>query len=462
NKIDWQKIAATLAAFNSFAVISGGPGTGKTTTIIRLMALMIEYALKSNRKTFDIALAAPTGKAASRLTEAIQTAYHQLPCDEKVKDMIPKKVMTLHHLLGANPEKSTYRYHQNNLLPVDTLIIDEASMIDMTLMSHLILALDSKTQLILLGDHHQLASVEAGNLLGDLCCFAKQIYSKEHTDRLVTLTGEQTLRQEKIAFGSKLNNHFAMLTKSYRFDHGSAIGQLAQLICNGSHEKLTNLLQQKKTNVAFYDQKTVQTDTLDQLIISGYRPYLEAIQQQADPETIHTLFQQYQVLCAIHDSPFGVQQLNQYIMTVLHKNKLIADIHSNWFIGKPIMITQNYPPLSLYNGDLGITMLDHQGHIRIAFINAQRQIRFILPTRLPEYDIAFAITIHKSQGSEFNQVTIILPDQLNLVMTRELLYTAVTRAKSQLHILGCQSILKDMIKRKTNRYSGLVQRLSTS
>ena len=457
---DWQKIAAIVATLNSFTIISGGPGTGKTTTVTRLMALLIEYA-KTTNQAHEMALAAPTGKAASRLTHAIQLASQALACSEQIKALIPHKVTTLHHLLGAHPNQSTYRYHKNNPLPLDTLIIDEASMIDLTLMSHLISALKPQTQLILLGDPHQLTSVEAGSILHDLCFFSNHTYSPQFSEQLKALN-DDLIHYEAIApFNSELNNHFALLRKSYRFKSHSGIGQLAALICQGDTHPLMTLFEKNKFDIRLYPSSSLYTDQFETLVIQGYQPYLKAIENREEPKKIHELFQAYQVLCAIHETRFGIQQINQYIISILHQHQLIHTPTEEWFIGRPIMITQNYPTLSLYNGDLGIVIPDEQGKKRVVFIDSEGNPRFILPSRLPEHETAFSITIHKSQGSEFDQITIILPSFFNPIMTRELIYTAVTRAKIKLHLFSDESIIKKTIEHKTRRYTYLTQRLQS-
>lgn len=463
NTTNWQKIAAALAASTTFTVISGGPGTGKTTTVTRLMALLVELSTKTD-PPLSIELAAPTGKAAARLSESIRLACETLDCPSHIKRLIPKKAGTLHRLLGARPGSTHYRYNTDNPLHMDVLVVDEASMVDLTLMARLLLALPAHTKLILLGDRNQLSSVEAGSVLGDICAFADLPYTKKVLQHLEYVTGEK-ISTPPIATTPHLitlNNHLCLLRKSFRFKEDSGIGHLARAVNAGDNRTVTQVWEKEFHDIALHKESQSQSAQLVALAVKGYTPYLDAVAKGGNPQEVHALFNQFQILCALRSGPSGVEGLNTAIQKKLVHCDLLTPTENLWYPGRPVIITQNDHALELYNGDIGIALTDTDGKLRVAFIMPDNYIKMLLPNRLPEHETVFAMTIHKSQGSEFDHTVIMLPDSVSPLLTRELLYTGITRAKKQLDILGDPRLIQYAVKRRTQRVSGIVGRLQTS
>lgn len=450
---DWQKIACVLALRARFAIITGGPGTGKTTTLTKLLSLLIEIAAEENRRKLTILLAAPTGKAATRVSESIGKALERLPMPEAIKQQIPKKACTLHRLLGSRPDSRRYQYHRHNPLLADIVIVDEASMIDLEMMAALLDALAPETQLILLGDKDQLASVEAGSVMGDLCHGAEHAaYEASTRNWIENYAGE--ILPETQADGSAINQQTVMLRHSHRFGARSGIGQLALAVNMGDAERARQIL--ADTNTYADLNRVLVSDTAKTYLkhrvgatgyeqhLPGYGHYLEVIHQQrpTQPEAIEhwalevlQAFDRFQVLCALRCGEWGVEGLNQIIEQWLFPTKKTG----LWYVGRPVMITRNDYNLGLMNGDIGITLTDVNGKLRVVFpadeTSAHSKIRWISPMRLPDAETAFAMTVHKSQGSEFDHVALILPPVRSPVLTRELIYTGITRAKSNFTLL---------------------------
>ncbi|MDD2800843.1 MAG: exodeoxyribonuclease V subunit alpha [Methylococcales bacterium] len=473
---DWQKIACVLALRARFSIITGGPGTGKTTTLTKLLALLINLANDetSPAHKLNILLAAPTGKAAARVSESISKALDRLATPDAIKQLIPQKASTLHRLLGSRHDSRRYLHDRNNPLVADIVIVDEASMIDLEMMASLLDALADSTQLILLGDKDQLASVEAGSVMGDLCHGAENAAYDEQTRQWINPYLGNKLDDSATA-GSAINQQTVMLRYSHRFGEHSGIGQLAKAVNHGEIAEANAILNNAKT---YQDLSRLllsnPTDSrLKQLIThsdgkdstrQGYGYYRDVIKQRPQvtvrPEPFdraqespvegpdhsspqfnhwakHVLdaFDTFQVLCALRRGPWGVEGLNQRIEHWLFADQLPA----LWYEGRPVMITRNDYNLGLMNGDVGITLKDSTGKLRVAFPSEDSgdtvNIRWVSPMRLPDVETAFAITVHKSQGSEFNHVALVLPETKTPVLTRELIYTGITRAKDNFTLL---------------------------
>lgn len=455
---DWQKIAAAVAVSSRTAVISGGPGTGKTTTVARILAALVQSATEP----LLIELAAPTGKAAARLTESLGEAIAQLDLTETQRAMMPDQAKTLHRLLGAQPDSRRLRHHQKNPLMSDVLIVDEASMVDLPMMAALIDALPENAMLILLGDKDQLASVEAGAVLGDICRFAESGYTPQRRQALEAMTG-CVLPDKSPAHPVNVQDHLCLLRKSYRFDAGSGIGQLAAAVNNGDVRETMAVLGGQRPDVRYVPLENeegyaqVLTDTM-----KAYLPFLSLVKQHADPVAVLDAFSQFQLLCALREGPFGVEGLNERIERLLHQQGHIRRplIHRNRaYHGKPVMISRNDSPLGLFNGDIGIMLTDENHELRVYFRLPDGTIRSIRPSRLPAHETAYVMTVHKSQGSEFAHTALVLPVQPSPLVSRELLYTALTRAKQFLTIYSREECVKRAVKTPTQRYSGLSGRL---
>ncbi len=448
---DWQMIAAAIAVLQRFAVISGGPGTGKTTTVTRILALLME---QSRPARIRIALAAPTGKAAARLTESIKQAKTHLDCDPTAKEAIPEEASTIHRLLGGVPERPRFRHHADNPLHLDVLVVDEASMVDLPLMARLVDALPARARLILLGDKDQLSSVEAGSVLGDICDSGQvRGYSPSLVNVLNDLMGCR-LETTDDRSQALIRDSIVVLRKSYRFGSDSGIGTLAKAVNSGAAKAAVASLDAKRfEDIAWHSVTAAQLPArLAEIAVEGYGAYLNA----TDPFDVLEQFNRFRVLCALREGPFGVEQVNRYIELALQQRRLIRT-EGRWYAGRPVMIKRNDYHLRLFNGDIGIVLRDPAAdhRLRAYFIMPDGSVRKILPNRLPEHETAYAMTIHKSQGSEFAHTVIILPDIDAPVLTRELIYTAITRAKQRADLWATEAIFKLAIARRVERSSGL-------
>ncbi len=449
---NWQKVAALLAATRPFCVISGGPGTGKTTTVVKILALLLEMAAD---QPLSIALAAPTGKAAARLKAAITKAKGDLPCSKEVLSKIPEDVRTLHRLLGTVRNSPSFRHNAKNPLPYDVVVVDEASMVDLPMMAKLVLALPGHARLILLGDKNQLSSVEAGAVLGDICqAGSKTGYSMEMQKTLgpfLGLTDKAFSLEEKTGPGDSL----VTLQKNYRFDATSGIGRLSIAVNAGLSKEAMGLLDDTATTDVNWLECPPENqirNVLKQHILNGFTPYLEAI----CAEDALAKFNNFMVLCALRNGPFGVSTITPFAEQILAEQGLIQP-ESRWYKGRPIMITTNDYNLGLFNGDTGILWPDDspEKSLRAYFPDPSGQLRSLAPSRLPAHDTVFATTVHKSQGSEFDQVLLLLPSHDTRALTRELIYTGITRAKSEVEIWGRKDVFSLALQRRVQRTSGL-------
>jgi len=428
--IDWQKVAVLMALTRQFSVISGGPGTGKTTIVLRLLKM-----LQRQDSDLIIALAAPTGKAAARLQQAVTDS-----------DNASLEAKTLHRLLGITPVNDNGRYNSQRPLAIDVLIVDEASMIDVSLMAKLMQALPDKARLILLGDSQQLASVESGAVLANLCNQVGQ-FSDEFVGTLQQLTDINL----EVAKGvtSNLIDSVVTLQHSYRFDEYSDIGKLARAVQSGDQQKVFSTLATSKEPLW---QQQLDPVSIQTQVFEGYQPYFDAVIDTDEPLKILKLFEQYRVLCALRQGPQSVASVNELIERALQRQGWRT--HQNFYLGRPIMVIQNDYRQRLFNGDTGLILNDETGQLRACFL-VENTVRWVDLARLPAHETAFAITIHKSQGSEFKNVCVLLPEEECALLNRELLYTAITRAKKQVMLLCSESILSKTIITQHQRETGL-------
>nr|WP_145542686.1 exodeoxyribonuclease V subunit alpha [Yersinia frederiksenii] len=464
-EVDWQKVAAAVAATRRISVISGGPGTGKTTTVAKLLTALIQL---SQGQRLRIQLAAPTGKAAARLTESLGNAMRQLPLTDDERQLFPDQASTLHRLLGAQPNSQRLRYHRGNPLNLDVLVVDEASMVDLPMMARLIAALPAKAQVIFLGDRDQLASVEAGAVLGDICRFAELGYSAARAEQLARLTG--CTLSGHIPIGDvqtdtvNVRDSLCLLRKSYRFDEKSGIGQLALAVNAGKYRDALSVLSGTYSDIERFP--LVDTDDYQVLLedcAAGYQHYLQLATSGAHATDVLAAFGRYQLLCALRTGPFGVSGLNERIEQLLHRQRFIERTpgpSGRWYVGRPVMIGLNDSALGLFNGDIGIALNDSEGELRVYFQLPDGNIKSVQPSRLPSHETAYAMTVHKSQGSEFEHTALVLPNTFMPVLTRELVYTAITRARQHLTLYCSDAVLGSAIRTPTLRLSGLVDRLN--
>ncbi len=494
---DWQKLACALAARSNFAIVTGGPGTGKTTTVVRLLAVLQALALAdSPARPLRIRLAAPTGKAAARLNESIAGAVARLDLarladGERVRAAIPVEVTTLHRLLGSRPDTRHFRHHAGNPLGVDVLVVDEASMVDLETMAAVLAALPPAARLVLLGDKDQLASVEAGAVLGELCRRAAEgHYTPDTVAWLAGVTGEQVPAGLVDAAGTPLDQAVAMLRHSHRFSSGSGIGQLAaagnggdvgavRAVLDGVHGDLARIEVDARTATGEAEFRRLVVEGTPAAGREGYRHYLDTLSRSRPPEGaspahidawaagVLAAHGRFQLLCALRRGPWGVEGLNPRIAGWLREAGLIT-ADEGWYEGRPVLVTRNDYGLGLMNGDMGITLAlpraDGGSVLRVAFPGGDGSggIKWVLPSRLQGVETVYALTVHKSQGSEFDHAALALPDSLNPILTRELVYTGITRARNGFTLVdaAASGVLERAVARRVLRLSGLLDGLA--
>lgn len=463
DQVDWQKVAVASAASLSFSVISGGPGTGKTTTVTKLLALLVQQAMAKN-ETIRIKLSAPTGKAAARLTESITRAKTQLPLAAEILDKIPERAATLHRLLGANYGRSEYQHHSDNPLHLDVLIVDEVSMVDLPMMAKLMQALPAHARLILLGDKDQLASVEAGGVLADMTQGIDQWRVSPDWNRYLeqqTRIDFSALYHESQDPPQWLRKHLTLLAKSYRFDGNSTIGLLAKAVNEGNERQaLLQLKNDTQTDVIWQQHHDHSYDTMIRDLTNGYRAYWEGVQQEKTLQEMFVRFNAFQVLCAVRGGDFGVEVINDLLEEQFKQRGYITTDQA-WYAGKAIMISKNDTSLGLFNGDVGLCALDSSPSkvLRVWFQMSDGEIKGFLPSRIGQHETVYAMTVHKSQGSEFEKVSLVMPIQTSPVLTKELFYTGITRAKKQFVLWGHEKVVITSLRNQVLRFSGLQQRL---
>ena len=500
--VNWQRVACALATGGRFTVITGGPGTGKTTTVVRLLALLQALQREAGiAQPLRIRMAAPTGKAAARLSAAVSGAVNDLPLPadavgDAIRASIPVEVGTVHRLLGSRPGTRQFRYRSGHPLALDVLVVDEASMIDLELMTAVFQALPPQARLILLGDRDQLASVEAGAVLGEICTRASDgHYSAATADWLQSVSGERIPPTMLDARGEALDQHIVMLRKSYRFDAHSAIGRLARAVNVGDATEARAILHGEGMlpDLALQTLDEAGAQGLERGLIhggserfqpvggrgrpAGHAAYLRRMIEQdpgdaADPEAVAVWAEAvlgaqagFQLLCAVRRGPWGVEQMNRRVEAALRTEGLISD-RGIWYAGRPVMVTANDYGLGLMNGDIGVTLnvpqRDAEGGmaraLRVAFPAADggSRVRLLQPSRLNAVETVYAMTVHKAQGSEFDHAALLLPDREVPVLTRELLYTAITRARRWFTLIEpAAGVLEQAVQRRVIRGSGL-------
>jgi len=486
-EVHWQSVAVAIAATGGFTVISGGPGTGKTTTVVRLLALLQSLSQERGHN-LRICLAAPTGKAAARLTESIGKVAGDLP--DAVKNRLAMKATTLHRLLRNRPDSRRFVHNSQNPLHVDLVVVDEASMIDLEMMASLLDALPPSARLVLLGDKDQLASVEAGSVLGDICGHAEQAgYLPATLARIEKNTGYHL--QAFAGNGIELDQHVVVLRRSHRFGKESGIGELAGTVNAGDIEKVAGIWNRGFGDIAHMNVKTLDDESFSRLVLDGnpsafdragstagsfgYRSYLEYVKAgpPQDPGAeddwlwdVLKTFGHFQLVAAVRKGRWGVEGLNEKTAAILFRAGLIRATEG-WYPGRPVMVTRNDYGLGLMNGDVGIVLpvTDDRGagqkHLMAVFPMADGGLKKVLPSRLGEVETVYAMTVHKSQGSEFEHTAMVLPDVMNPVLTRELVYTGITRARNWFTLVSpAMGILEQAVQRRTHRASGLGELLT--
>jgi exodeoxyribonuclease V alpha subunit len=447
---DLQKVAAFVAATSRLCVISGAPGTGKTRTIVLICALLIRLAAK---RELTFALAAPTGKAAARLKETIaQTGMSlRLPGDLK----LPADASTIQRLLGARGDSPHFRHKAKNPLTADVVIVDEASMIDLALLAKLFDAIRPDARIILVGDKDQLASVEAGSAFRDICTpdfelgvsvSLAEAFAKSTGEKLNGTSTDQAL----------IHSVVVELRRNYRFTPGAGIGELSSAVNRGDAEGAIAVL---KSGGSIRWRPAPSLKNFERELRECVFPRFEKLLRLSDPAVALKQLAEFAVLCALRRGPFGVETVNALLEGMLRETGLI-EVAGRYHAGEPIIIVRNDYNVGLFNGDLGIVLPDAiTGELRVFFRGEEDEVLNFAPGRLPAHEPAFALTVHKSQGSEFHDALVILPERDAPVLTRELLYTGITRVRETVEVWASEEILRQTIERKIARSSGLRDRL---
>lgn len=502
--IDWQRSACALAARSAFAVVTGGPGTGKTTTVVKLLAVLQHLASQGllpgrpQPRPLRIRLAAPTGKAAARLNESIAGAVRTLVLDglpqpQALRAAIPTEVTTIHRLLGTRPDSRRFRHDATAPLPLDLLVVDEASMVDLELMAAVLQALPASARLVLLGDKDQLASVEAGAVLGALCRRADGGHYTPATAAWLHEAAGQVVPPGLVdAAGEPLDQAVVKLRHSWRFRADSGIGRLAQAVNDGDLQALAQVAAAPAADLAFTTLDAAG-NALRTLVLDGggaafagggtgrhdggqpvappvgHAHYLQQLRALRPPAgagaaaldawalAVLDAFGRFQLLAALRAGPHGVDGLNRQAERLLHAAGLV-DASRPWYEGRPVLVTRNDYGLGLMNGDVGLTLAtEGAGALRVAFADGRGGVRWVLPSRLQDVETVYAMTVHKSQGSEFAHAALVLPAHDSRVLTRELVYTGITRARHWFTLAqpaGAPALLATAVQRRLQRAGG--------
>lgn len=454
---DWQKIAAFMALTRRFSLISGGPGTGKTHTVTSILALFLEQ-----NPELQISVCAPTGKAAARIQESITQSVLRLQTKSCLLERIPESANTIHRLLGSRRGSPHFRHNANNKLTSDLIIVDEASMISLALMSRLFQAIRDDAVVILLGDRNQLSSVEAGAVLGDLCDAAQPAtFSRKFAESCYAVTGEkipeEQIRERKDA-DDPLVDSVLELQYSYRFEKAPVIGTIASDVNRGDGEGLLRSIEadrEKTVTLTHLPPPERLKPFLKQVLEDFYRTLVTA---KALPDAF-SAFEKHRILCSHRSGRYGVTHINALMEEILQEEDLSLK-PGKFYRGRPVIIKQNDYNLKLYNGDTGLVWEDEQGRLKVYFPDRESRFHTCSPARLPRHETAYAMTIHESQGSEFDHVMLILPPVSSPIFTRELLYTGITRARKSIDLRCDENTLKQAVKNRVARFSGLKSKLT--
>jgi exodeoxyribonuclease V alpha subunit len=455
---DWQAAAAINAVLNNFTIITGGPGTGKTTTVAKILAIL--FNLYGDLK---VALAAPTGKAGARMAESL--LHTQINLTDHIRSRFNSlKPATIHRLLGWQKNSPYFKHHVSNPLPYDLVVVDESSMIDVALFAKLLNALKPGSRIILLGDKDQLASVEAGSLFGDLCKALPDL-NLFNTDRRNFINSFIKSEQRKLPNEYEtadqshlLFQHLVELRYSHRFKDDEGIGKLSRAVIHNDVSVLQQFLNSNDTKQVLIDQQYDQH--IFEQFIQGYKEYIQTTDIKEALGKLNNL----RVLCAVRQGDQGVYNLNAMVEAYLIKEGSLKR-DSEFYRHRPVIVTQNDYTLGLYNGDTGILREDEKGVMKVWFIDSaegnEGQLKSVLPGFIKQMETVFAMTIHKSQGSEFGKVMVVLPHNSEYqLLTRELLYTGITRAKNEVVIQANADALLNAANGVVERGSGVAERLT--
>ncbi len=458
---DYQRLAAASGVLRRFCVVAGGPGTGKTTTVARILALLAEQAVAAAEPAPLVALAAPTGKAAARLEEAVHTEAAKLAVSDDIRaGLLGTHASTLHRLLGWRPDSSSrFRHHRDNRLPHDVVVVDETSMVSLSLMARLVEAVRAGARLILVGDPEQLASVEAGAVLGDIVGPAAEGLRVRGPARraLGEVTG-QVVPGAEHANPAPIGDGIVVLRQVHRF--GGGIATLAEAVRAGDADATVDTLARGlpdvrwlRVDVAGAQPSDTSLTPIRELVVDAGRRVCDAA-RAGDARAAIAALGSCRVLCAHRHGPYGVDTWMARV-----ESWLCAEIdgfaaEGTWYVGRPLMVTENDYGLRLFNGDTGVVVATAPGRVAAVF-ERRDELLELSPTRLAAVDTVYAMTVHKSQGSQFATVAVVLPDPASPILTRELLYTAATRARRHLIVAATEESVRAAVTRPIARASGL-------
>jgi exodeoxyribonuclease V alpha subunit len=462
---DLQRLAAATAVTRQLAVIAGGPGTGKTTTVARVLALLDAQATATGRPQPRVALVAPTGKAAARLEESLREALDRDPIGDDVRERLSTtEASTIHRLLRRRPDnESRFRHDARDPLPHDVVIVDEASMVSLSLVAKLLDALSEHTRLVLVGDPQQLRSVEAGAVLGDIVgpALLGPRMSPDVRRSLTAVTGEEVAGLSDATTDPGIGDGIVVLQRVHRFDETSGIADLATAIQAGDVDRVLEVLRSGRTDVTFVeraddadDDGTTPLDGVREAVVATGHEVARAA-AAGDASAALAAIEQVRVLCAHRRGPFGVATWIPRIEDWLGTRPTRAG--DGWEVGRPVLVTRNDHQLRIYNGDVGVVVATGDGP-RVAFPTASGP-RLLPPSRLTDTETVHAMTIHKSQGSQFRHAVVVLPAPDSRILSRELFYTGVTRAQRQVTVVGSPAAVRTAVERVVRRASGLRDRL---
>lgn len=450
-KTDWQQVAVYAALGKRLCVITGGPGTGKTTTVAKVLRQLFEQGPAAR-----VALAAPTGKAAARMKESLVAS--RFPVERLVGEP-----GTVHRLLESLPGSPFFRHDSQRPLALDLLVIDEASMMDVGLLAKVFEALPKEARLILVGDKDQLASVEAGSVLGDLCAASPpNRFTEAFRQEFGSLAGNAAPPASGPGLEAPLRDSVVQLVERYRAGPESPIYPVSDAVISGDFPGFQAAVEASRGTV----QSRLLPGARELRAALGPRLQegFESVLGSTEGHDPLKCLRQFQVLCAVRRGPYGVEGLNRLTETVLREAGLIGrprSVFDEWYHGRLVLVTVNDPQLGLFNGDVGIVLADPEGgRLDVCFPGSRGgEVRRVAPVRLPKVETAFALTVHKSQGSEFDHVLVVLPDRMSPVLTRELIYTAITRARKSVEVWAPEAVLREAMESRVERTSGLQQAL---
>lgn len=433
---DLQRRAAATALGRHLTVVAGGPGTGKTTTVARILALLHEQSLATGRVPL-VALVAPTGKAAARMEEAVHEAARSMEVSPEIRErLLASSASTLHRLLGWKPgNRARFRHDRFNRLPHEVVIVDETSMVSLTLMARLLEAVRPTARLVLVGDPEQLASVEAGAVLGDI-------------------VGPAAAAVTPTAVGA-VSDAIVVLRRGHRF--GGTIAELASAIQAGNADEVVGVLRSGVTDVTWVEADVASaTDTelagLRMSVVAAGKALVEAATNEDGRGALAALGR-FRLLCAHRRGPYGVSEWTRHVEAWLTASIAGFSAIGEWYAGRPVLSTENDYGLRLYNGDTGVVVASPAG-LRVVF-ERRGELLELSPQRLGRVETVHAMTVHKAQGSQFEGVGLLLPDPTSPILTRELLYTAATRAQKELLVVGTEAAIRAAVDRPIARASGL-------